>query len=449
MKTIQRIKQKKKFNIAFDGHPDPTMQEVGMPASIGVCPKHYSFIKSKVIISIGDEVQRGQALFYDKKNPQVYFHSPVAGTVSAIDYGPQRTLERVTITPSSVDQAIEFQPVNIPELSVSEAKSALLERGLWTSFIELPFQNIPSPEVNPPAIVVMLSNPEPFHPKLSVVNDHVDDDLVRGIQLLKKITPRVIVAVDADESLNCDALAEIAQVVRISGDFSLFDPASVVYHLKDNQDENKTWACDWQSCVKIGNTIHTQAYFNQHWITVGGNQVENNRHYKVIEGTQVDAVVTKDNPNDRMIFGGLFSGLHMASEDYLPLGVDAINIIDSDPQPEFMSFIHAGLHKVSYTRAYVAGLLHAFRKTPTSTALHGSHRDCISCGLCTHVCPIDTALPQHILRSLKGNDVESAMKYGLLDCSSCGVCTYVCPSKIDLASMFTEAKDQLYREVNA
>ena len=60
-----------------------------------------------------------------------------------------------------------------------------------------------------------------------------------------------------------------------------------------------------------------------------------------------------------MIFGGLFSGLHMASEDYLPLGVDAINIIDSDPQPEFMSFIPPGSIKYPM-RAYVAGLLHAF-----------------------------------------------------------------------------------------
>jgi Na+-transporting NADH:ubiquinone oxidoreductase subunit A len=59
------------------------------------------------------------------------------------------------------------------------------------------------------------------------------------------------------------------------------------------------------------------------------------------------------------------------------------------------------------------------------------------------------SLPQNILRNVKGNDVEEAMRYGLLDCTSCGVCTYVCPSKIDLSTIFSDAKDQLYKEVTA
>ena len=130
------------------------------------------------------------------------------------------------------------------------------------------------------------------------------------------------------------------------------------------------------------------------------------------------------------------------------IGVDAINIIDSEPETEFMSFLQPGFNKPSFTTAYLSGFLNKFQKTPTSTAVNGSERDCVSCGYCEDVCPVDS-LPQNILRNVKGNDVEEAMKYGLLDCTSCGVCTYVCPSKIDLSSIFSDAKDQLYKEVTA
>ena len=208
----------------------------------------------------------------------------------------------------------------------------------------------------------MLSNPEPFHPQLSVAIKDVEDHLIAGIQVLKKLTPNVVVIVDANEALNCDALSELTQVVRVDGDFSQFEPASILYHLKQSVDENKSWGCNWQSVVKIGATITLQRFYNQQWVSVGGNQTKDNQHYKVIEGVNVDAVVKKKNNRDRMIFGGLFTGLHTTTETYLPLGTDAINIIDSDPQPEFMSFVQPGANKPSFTTAYLSGFFNSFKK---------------------------------------------------------------------------------------
>ena len=200
--------------------------------------------------------------------------------------------------------------------------------------------------------------------------------------------------------------------------------------------------------MRIAKTFKDNKYYNKQLIAVGGNQDGDNQHYLVTEGAAVSSIVKKENQSDRLIFGGLFSGVHTSNEDYLPIGSDAINIIDNDPETEFMSFLQPGFEKPSYTTAYLSGFLNKFKPTPTSSAVNGSERDCVSCGYCETVCPVDT-LPQTILRNIKGGDVEEAMRFGLLDCSNCGVCTYVCPSKIDLSSIFSDARANLYKEVNA
>ncbi len=448
MKHAITIHRKKKFNVFFDGQPSSDVQVVDATGMIGVCPQHFRLIKPKVVVKVGDMVKQGQPLFFDKKNPQVYVHSPLSGEVKTIEYGHQRRLEKIEIMPDATIDPLQFQPVDIESLTIAKAKSMLLERGLWHGFSEHPFRTIPNPAETPPAIVVMLSNPEPFHPKISAVIDQVDHDLVTGIQVLKRLTEHVVVVVDANEKINCDEISSMAKVVRMSGDFSLFEPASALYHLKDKVEENKSWSCDWHTLVNIARTVKSQQFFPQQFISVGGNQANDNRHYCVTKGIQINQVVTKEDPTNRIIFGGLFTGLHCEHVPYLPLGVSAINIVDSHPQPEFLSFLQPGLKKPSFTTAYLSGLLKAVNPTPTSTALNGSERDCISCGLCHDVCPVDM-LPQTVLRNVAGNDIEGAMAFGLLDCSNCSVCTYVCPSKIDLSARFQEAKDALYLEVTA
>ena len=191
-------------------------------------------------------------------------------------------------------------------------------------------------------------------------------------------------------------------------------------------------------------------------ISVGGNQTDDNHHYAVSEGIQLKKIFKLNDETNRVICGGLFSGLHLDNPQFLPLGVNAINIIDSDPQTEFMSFLQIGVKKPSFSTAYLSGVinkvLEKLMKSPIpnapSSALNGSHRDCVSCGYCEDVCPVNLT-PQTLLRNTKANDVEESMRMGLLDCSSCGACTYVCPSKIDLSSSFSDMKSQLYKELNA
>ena len=462
MKSKSILKLKNNFKVTFEGEPSSNVKKVKTSSLIGVSPLKYNFIKAKLVVKEGDLVKKGQALFFDKKNPQVYFHSPVSGNIKAIHYGPQRRLDLIEIKTTDGD-ALEFKALDIKKCKDVEFKSALLERGLWTGFNELPFNNIPCPSKNPPAIIISLSNTEPFQPKLSSVLDDVESDIIDGIKWLKKLSPNIRLHADANERFNLDLIGEEAQVVRVNGDFSSNGSAVVNYHLKTSKDENSSWTCDWQHLVKISQTLRTGEYSSQSIISVGGNQTDDNQHYFVSEGIQLNKVFKLNDSTNRVICGGLFSGLHLDNPQFLPLGINAINIIDSDPQTEFLSFMQLGVDKPSFSRAYLSGAINEAARhlkklplplfenleqlTKTTTSVNGSQRDCISCGFCEVVCPVDS-VPQTLLRNSKVNDVEEGMRMGLLDCSGCGACTYVCPSKIDLASIFVEMKNNLYKELN-
>lgn len=441
-----RLNQQAPFQVAFKGEPELSCKEVFVGQTFSVCPQLLPYIKPKLVVKQGDRVKKGQPLFFDKKNPNVYVHSPHSGIVSGIKYGSQRSLEQIAFDKTD-DAPIEFSPLP-KKPSRTDAVSWCLERGLWQLFRQFPFHQIPSSEDIPPAIVVQLSNTEPFHPKLSAVLEQYDDQLLKGLAFLTALCPTVIAYADADEKMNLDLVSEMMPLHRISGGYPSMDPASVLYAIKTDASLNRAWYCDWNTVLKLGESLITNQYPSRQVICMGGNYSDLNCHYIVDDGiARQDVVSIERNDAERIIYGGVFKGLHHCSLDYLPMGASAINVIDSDPQTEFVSFMQIGLNKPSHSTAYLSGILSRFMpvKTNPTTAVNGSVRDCVSCGYCESVCPVDL-MPQMLLRNVESEDIEESMRVGLLDCSECGACTYVCPSKIDLSSAFSMAKQQLYKE---
>lgn len=69
---------------------------------------------------------------------------------------------------------------------------------------------------------------------------------------------------------------------------------------------------------------------------------------------------------------------------------------------------------------------------------------CIGCGKCIQVCSCRLS-PVLIIRALKANKLEEAVRYGLMDCVECGTCSYICPARVKLVQRFKVGK-QLLRE---
>jgi electron transport complex protein RnfC len=83
-----------------------------------------------------------------------------------------------------------------------------------------------------------------------------------------------------------------------------------------------------------------------------------------------------------------------------------------------------------------------FALTHDEIQLSGDYRQCINCGLCVKVCPVNL-LPGVLSLYCAQDRFDMAETDGLFHCIECGCCDYVCPSRRPMVHLFRHAKHQL------
>lgn len=70
---------------------------------------------------------------------------------------------------------------------------------------------------------------------------------------------------------------------------------------------------------------------------------------------------------------------------------------------------------------------------------HTQTQECIKCGRCVDVCPMELE-PLNIAKYADLGDAEALLKLNVMDCFSCKCCEYICSSKIPLVAKINAAK---------
>ena len=97
----KNIKLCKGLAIKLVGKAEARLVNAPMAKSYAVSPLDYENITPKLLVKVGDKVEAGSALFFDKNNPRILFTSPVSGVVSAINRGEKRKLLNIAIEPDA------------------------------------------------------------------------------------------------------------------------------------------------------------------------------------------------------------------------------------------------------------------------------------------------------------------------------------------------------------
>ena len=70
---------------------------------------------------------------------------------------------------------------------------------------------------------------------------------------------------------------------------------------------------------------------------------------------------------------------------------------------------------------------------------HTEEKECIKCGRCVDVCPMELKTLEFYKYGQLG-DAEKLLSLNIMDCFSCKCCEYICSSKIPLVSKINAAK---------
>ncbi len=153
---VQRIKINKGLDIPIAGAPQPTVELERPVRSVALLGNDYIGLKPKMLVQEGEGVSQGQALFVDKRDPEIMFTAPGGGSVVAINRGARRRLQSVVIElDESESETSEYAYLAGSDPSIVEERtirSVLFSSGLWTAFRTRPYSKVPQSDSVPRSI---------------------------------------------------------------------------------------------------------------------------------------------------------------------------------------------------------------------------------------------------------------------------------------------------------
>ena len=440
------VSVKKGYDLNLAGGPAPDLETLPTPARVGFHPDKIPFVKPRLRVKEGGQVLAGEPLFEDKRNPLVTFPSPGSGNVAAINYGPRRVVTEIAIDLDPRGEPAAFPVFSAEALAAADRRElvdALLAGSLWPVFRELPFKDIPDPETVPPLIIVSLGSLAPFHPKPQVYLQGREADFEYGLDLLGRLSDRILVT-------DLEGGTGIERVDRhithtIGGDYPADDPATVLYHVKRSEQENRGWFVTGQDVLALSFFLQNGVYPLEKVVAVGGPRSTRRQHLRTRVGAPVsDLVGPMEGDGLRLVCGGVFNGYSAGRDSYLGFYETALTLMPAGDPKALFGFVMPGYQKASRSRAFLSVLNSGPMELECD--MNGEDRACINCGYCARVCPVDI-LPQFTFKAVEADEIEDALSLGLLDCVECGLCSFVCPSKIEISDILKTAKEAYAKEI--
>jgi Na+-transporting NADH:ubiquinone oxidoreductase subunit A len=437
-----QIKIKKGLDVPMAGRPDLTISDAKPVSTVGLVGFDTPGLKPRMAVAVGDRVKLGQPLFIDKRNPEVRYTAPGAGTIQAVNRGQRRVLNSVVIKLEG-DDAETFTTDTSDEAAI---RKTLRESGLWTCLRTRPFGRIPQPDARPNSIFITAINTNPLAGSPGMVIDEDKDAFLDGVRIVAKLTDgKVFICTSPDSGI---PVPDGEQFVH--AEFAGPHPAGLVgthIHFLDPVGLHKTvWHIGYQNAMAIGRLFRDGRLPTERVIALGGPMVESPRLIRTRRGASTaDLLDGELKPgNARVISGSVLSG-HRASGMLGWLGCyhNQISVLTEDRSREFMHWMRLGRNKFSATRAFASTVVHS-GDYPLTTTQNGSPRAMVSIGAFERIMPLDI-LPTPLLKALLVRDTDAAQQLGALelDEEDLALCSFVCNGKYNYGPHLRKALDEI------
>lgn len=447
------ITVRKGLDIPIEGAPAQTIEVAKPVATVGVLGRDYHGLKPTMLVQVGDQVQLGQPLFEDKKNPGVVVTAPASGEVTAINRGAKRaflSLE-IKVSDAAAKSFATHSPDQIESLDRESIRKFLQETGLWASLRQRPFDKVPAVDAEATAVFVNAMDTNPLAPDVAVIIEANQEAFVNGLKAVRKLTEGNTYVCSAPD-------AKMPSVDGVRNEtFAGPHPAGLVgthIHFLDSAGPTKpVWHLTAQDVIAIGYTLANGELYNKRVVALAGPEVKNPRLLETVAGADIEALCEDElnNVEERLISGSVLAGdaAHRPL-NYLGRYHQQIVVLHEGREKEFFGWIMPGSEKYSVTKAYSGHLARLFgvaKKFRLTTTTNGSPRAMVPIGNYEKIMPLDV-LPTQLLRSLIIGDTETAQALGCLELveEDLALCTFVCPGKYEYGPILRDNLTTIEKE---
>ena len=441
----KNIKLCKGLDIKLAGKAEAVVENAPMAKSYAVSPLDYENVTPKLLVKVGDKVEVGTALFFDKKDPRILFTSPVSGVVSAINRGEKRKLLNVAIEPDQTQVVKELKVVDA-KADRSAIVEMLLESGLWTRIVERPYGVIANPDAEPKAIFVSAFDSAPLAPDYNFVLQNDKAAVEAGLALLARLTNGKVhlSARKGDEGY----MSEVKGVEyhTFSGKHPVGNVGVQIHHIDRIAKGDVVWTVNIQDVALIGRFVTTGKLDMTKVIAVAGSEAKKPCYKRIITGAAVESIVGKVDAKVRIISGDVLTGVKTAHDGYISAGANMLSLIPEGDVYELLGWAMPRFHRFSVSRAYFSWLCPK-KEYKLDTNLNGGERPFVVTGLYENYLPMDVYVA-YLLKAILVKDLDKMENLGIYEVlpEDLALCEFVDPSKIEMQQIVRDGINLMIKE---
>ena len=442
----KNIKLCKGLDIKLVGKAEARLENAPMAKSYAVSPLDYENVTPKLLVKVGDKVEAGSALFFDKNNPRILFTSPVSGVVSAINRGEKRKLLNIAIEPDATQVYKQLTVVDVAKAERSAVVEMLLESGLWTRIVERPYGIIANPDATPKAIFVSAFDSAPLAPDYNFALSNEKAAIEAGMAVLARLTEGKVhlSARKGDEGF----MAEVKGVEyhTFSGKHPVGNVGVQIHHIDRIAKGDIVWTVNIQDVAMIGRMVTTGKLDMSKTIAVAGSEAEKPCYKRVIAGAAVESIVGKVKDGVRIISGDVLTGVATAKDGYLAANANMVTLIPEGDKYEFMGWAMPRFHRFSVSGSYFSWLFPK-KSYNLDTNTNGEERPFVVTGLYEKYLPMDVYV-SYLLKACLVKDLDKMENLGLYEVlpEDLALCEFVDPSKIDMQQILRDGINLMIKE---
>ena len=438
---MAHINIRKGHNIRISGSPENEYFSRPKSKTVSIQPNNFRYVKPKLLVKVGDKVDIGSPIFFDKVQSDIKWASPGSGEIKEIILGDRRSVENIIIELNEEEKSVLHTPVKYQEISsLGKAKvtDQIMEANLWPMIRQRPFNKIADPNDTPMAIFVSGFNSAPLTVNLDFALRYKQSVFQAGLNILNQLSNgNVHLTFEVDT--NCETLtaARNVNLHTVNGPHPSGNVGIQIHHINPWKPNEVIWVINAQHVLTIGDLFLKGIYDPSIVATVAGPGVKNPAHIQTRTGASIETFLL-DNLNsddNRIISGDVLTGQETNLNGFLGYYDTTISVVPNSNEREFLGLLKPGNEQSRYsvTNAFISQNKSNFNFT---TQQSGSLRPMVPINAWENMLPMDI-YPNALYRSILAEDFEEMEGLGLLECDEedFALCSFVCPSKIDVGSV--------------
>ena len=437
------IKLRKGLDVNLKGKAALETVSVKCPGEYALVPDDFTGMKPKVVVNEGDTVLAGDALFVDKKHPEVKFVSPVSGTVTLVERGDRRKLLSVRVKSDGKQQSREFDVKG-------DIKAVLMESGMFAFFRQRPYDVVANPEDKPKAIFVSAFNSMPLSQDFSYVVKGQEEEFKAGINALSAIA-KVNLGLNVAQSKTFLNDVPNCEVTVFDGPAPAGNVGVQINHVDPINKGEVVWTIGAEEVIFVGRLMKTGRVDLTRTIAVAGSEVKKPAYATIKVGQKLDTLLQgqiSDEASLRIINGNVMTGIKTSKDGYLAAHATEVNVIpEGDHADEFMGWIMPRFNTFSTHRSYLSWLFGKKKEYVFDARVKGGERHMIMSGEYDKVFPMDI-FAGYLIKAIITGDIDRQEALGIYEVApeDFAIAEFVDSSKLELQRIVREGLDILRKE---